>query len=135
MEINKIFNAISIVLGIAGGIATRVFGGWDNALWALVVMMSLDYITGIIKAVYLKQVSSAIGYKGLLKKLTIILIVALANITEEITGGGAAIREMVIMFYIVNEAISVLENAAVITPNMPQKLKDILLQIRGGSEE
>lgn len=135
MEMSKLFNVFSVVLGIAGGIATRIVGGWDKALWALVVIMCLDYITGIMKAVYTKRVSSAIGYKGLIKKIIILVIVALANIIENITGGAAAMREMVIMFYIVNEAISVLENAAVITPNMPKKLKDILLQIRGNEDD
>lgn len=135
MEFNKIFNVFSVVLGIAGGIATRIVGGWDKALWTLVVIMCLDYITGIMKAVYTKRVSSAIGYKGLIKKIIILVIVALANIIENITGGAAAMREMVIMFYIVNEAISILENAAVITPNMPKKLKDILLQIRGNEDD
>ena len=130
MEMNRIFNAASITLGILGGIAARIFGAWDTALWALVVIMVLDYVTGVIKAVYLKRVSSETGYRGILKKITILVIVALANIVQEITGDFAAIREIVIMFYIANEGISILENAAEILPNMPDKLKDILLQIR-----
>lgn len=132
---NRIFNAASITLGVVGGIAAKIFGAWDTALWALVVLMALDYATGVIKAVYTKQVSSETGYKGILKKITILVIVALANIIQEITGDFAAIREIVIMFYIANEGISILENAAVVSPNMPQKIKDVLLQIRGNDDD
>ena len=91
----------------------------------------LDYLTGVIKAVYTKNVSSEVGFKGLIKKITILIIVALSNVLQQITGDNVAIREIVIMFYIANEGISVLENVAVIYPRMPQKLKDILLQLRG----
>lgn len=132
---NRIFNAASITLGIAGGIAAKIFGAWDTALWALIVLMALDYVTGVIKAVYTKQVSSETGYKGILKKIVILVIVALANIIQEITGDFAAIREIVIMFYIANEGISILENAAVVSPNMPEKIKDVLLQIRGNDND
>lgn len=89
--------------------------------------MVLDYLTGVIKAVYTKNVSSEVGFKGLLKKITILIIVALSNVLQQITGDNVTIREIVIMFYIANEGISVLENVAVIYPRMPQKLKDILL--------
>lgn len=128
---DKIFNAASVITGIAGGIIAAVFGAWDKLLSTLVILMVLDYVTGVIKAVYAKRLSSEIGFKGLLKKITILIIVALGNIIETFTGGGTAIREIVIMFYIANEGISILENAAVILPNMPEGLKKILLQLRG----
>lgn len=128
---NKIFNAASVVFGVICGIANKIFGTWDGALWALVVIMALDYVTGVIKAVYTKTVSSETGYKGILKKIMILVVVALANTVTNLTGGNMAVREVVIMFYIANEGISIIENAAAVSPNMPQKLKDILLQIRG----
>ena len=128
---DKIFNWISTVIGIVGGFLAAIFGQWDSILWALLVIMVLDYLTGIIKAIYTKTMSSEIGFKGLLKKITILIIVALSNVLQQITGDNVAIREIVIMFYIANEGISVLENVAVIYPRMPQKLKDILLQLRG----
>ena len=109
---NKIFNAASIAFGVI-----------------------CDYVTGIIKAVYTKTVSSETGYKGILKKIVILVVVALANTVTNLTGGNMAVREVVIMFYIANEGISVLENAAAVSPNMPQKLKDILLQIRGNDDD
>lgn len=127
---DKIFNAISIFFGIAGGILAGVFGKWDTILCALVILMALDYITGIIKAVYTKRMSSEIGFRGILKKITVLTVVALANVVQVLLGGKGAIREVVIMFYIANEGISVLENAAEVLPNIPDGLKDILLQIR-----
>ena len=127
---DKIFNWTSTVIGIVGGFFVAIFGQWDSILWALLVIMLLDYLTGVIKAIYTKTMSSEIGFKGLLKKITILIIVALSNVLQQITGDNVAIREIVIMFYVANEGISVLENVAVIYPQMPKAIKDILLQIR-----
>ncbi len=132
---DKLFNTVSITAGIAGGAVAALFGAWDKIMWALVVVMVLDYISGICKAVYTKRLSSEIGFKGLLKKVSILVIVALSNVVQEITGGNVAVREIVIMFYIANEGISILENSAEFSPNMPDKLKDILLQLRGENYE
>lgn len=132
---DKLFNMTSIVTGLAGGFIASLFGCWDAILRALLVFMALDYISGIIKAVYTKKLSSEIGFKGLLRKVVMLIVVVLANILQELTGGNVAIREIVIMFYIANEGISILENAAVIYPNMPEKLKEILLQLRGDKDE
>lgn len=127
---NKVFNAASVILGMAGGMAAKIFGAWDTVLGALLVIMVLDYITGVMKAVYQKKLSSEVGYKGILRKITALVIVALANVVQNITGSAAPLREMVIMFYIANEGISVLENAAEILPIIPKGIKDVLLQIR-----
>ena len=127
---DKIFNWTSTVIGIVGGYFAAIFGQWDSILWALLVIMVLDCLTGVIKAIYTKTMSSEIGFKGLLKKITILIIVALSNVLQQITGDNVAIREIVIMFYVANEGISVLENVAVIYPRMQKAIKDILLQIR-----
>ena len=127
---DKIFNWTSTVIGIVGGYFAAIFGRWDSILWALLVIMVLDCLTGVIKAIYTKTMSSEIGFKGLLKKITVLIIVALSNVLQQITGDNVAIREIVIMFYVANEGISVLENVAVIYPQMPKAIKDILLQIR-----
>ena len=127
---DRIFNWTSTVIGIVGGYFAAIFGQWDSILWALLVIMVLDYLTGVIKAIYTKTMSSEIGFKGLLKKITVLIIVALSNVLQQITGDNVAIREIVIMFYVANEGISVLENVAVIYPSMPKAIKDILLQIR-----
>ena len=127
---DKVFNWTSTVIGIVGGYFAAIFGQWDSILWALLVIMVLDCLTGVIKAIYTKTMSSEIGFKGLLKKITVLIIVALSNVLQQITGDNVAIREIVIMFYVANEGISVLENVAVIYPQMPKAIKDILLQIR-----
>ncbi len=127
---DKLFNSISIFTGVIGGVFAALFGTWDKIFYALIILMILDYILGIIKAIYTKTLSSEIGFKGLLKKITMLIIVALANVIETLTGGNTAIREIVIMFYIANEGISILENSAVIYPKMPEGLKNILLQLR-----
>lgn len=132
---DKIFNGISIITGLAGGLIASLFGAWDKILWALVVLMVLDYVMGVIKAIYKKELSSSVGFKGLLKKISILVIVALANVLQELMGGNIAIREIVIMFYIANEGISILENVAAVSTKMPQALKDILLQLRGDNDD
>lgn len=132
---DKLFNAISVFAGVTGGIVASLLGAFDKILWALLILMIIDYVSGIIKAVYTKTLSSEIGFKGLLKKITILIIVALANVVQVLTDGNIAIREIVIMFYIANEGISILENAAVILPNMPEGLKNILLQLRGDDND
>lgn len=128
---DKIFNFTSIIAGAVGGFIASLFGAWDTILWALVVVMVFDYVTGIIKAVYTKTMSSKAGFKGLLKKVSILIIVGLANVIQVVTGGNVPLREVVIVFYIANEGISILENLSEILPNMPQALKDILSQLRG----
>lgn len=132
---DKIFNFTSIMTGIFGGIFASLFGAWDKIMWALVILMILDYVTGVIKGIYTKTLSSDIGFKGLLKKVVILIIVALSHIVQELTGDNIAIREIVIMFYIANEGISILENAAVLLPNMPEGLKNVLLQLRGEDDD
>lgn len=132
---DKIFNGISIITGLAGGLIASLFGAWDKILWALVVLMVLDYVMGVIKAIYKKELSSSVGFKGLLKKISILVIVALSNVIQELMGGNIAIREIVIMFYIANEGISILENVAAVSTKMPQALKDILLQLRGDNDD
>lgn len=132
---DKLFNSISIITGVVGGVVAALFGSYDKVMCTLVILMVLDYIAGVIKAVYTKSLSSEIGFKGLLKKIAMLVIVALANTIQNLMGGNVAVREIVIMFYIANEGISILENAAVILPQMPDKLKDILLQLRGDNNE
>lgn len=131
----KLFNATSVFTGVTGGIIAALFGAWDKLLIALMILMVLDYIMGLVKAVYKKNLSSEIGFKGLLKKITMLVIVALANVIQTLTSGNAPIREIVIMFYIANEGISILENAAEVSTKIPVKLKDVLLQLRGDDNE
>lgn len=89
----------------------------------------LDYVTGVLKGIYLKQLSSETGFRGLLKKIVMFIVIAVAYLIQMLIGGTIPLREVVITFYICNEALSLLENAAVFVP-IPEKLKDVLLQLR-----
>ena len=126
---DKIFNWFSVVFGMAGGFLTYWMGGWDVLLKTIVFLAIADYITGWIKAIYTKQLSSEIGFRGLLKKIVMFIVIAVSFVIQGLIGGTIPLREVVIMFYIANEGLSLLENAAVFTP-IPDRLKDILLQLR-----
>ena len=130
----KLFNLISVTFALAGGIFIKLFGGFDMLIKAMFILVMLDYITGIIKAAYLKSLSSDIGFKGILKKVTIFIVIALSVVIQRLIGTTIALREIVIMFFICNEALSLLENAAVLVP-VPDTLKDILLQLREKTSE
>lgn len=131
---DKLFNTWAIVTGIAGGIISYVFGGCDMLLKALVVLAVLDYILGVIKAIYNKELSSEIGFKGLIKKFVMFLVVVLSVVLQKIVGNTIIIRDITIMFFIANEGISILENAAVFIP-LPDVLKNTLMQLRDNEQE
>lgn len=130
----KYFNQISIVTGIIGGVIAKRLGGWDMLLQTIVFLAVLDYVTGIIKGLYTKQLSSDIGFKGLLKKIVMFIVIAVAFSIQELLRDAVALREIVIMFYICNEALSLLENAAMFVP-VPDRLKEVLLQLRENGEK
>lgn len=130
----KTFNWISVISGLIGGELMYLFGKWDVLLYTLVMMTVMDFITGWIKAIYNKQISSEIGFKGILKKVVMFIIIATANVIQNFIGGHIPLREVVITFYICNEGLSLLENAADIIP-IPQKLKDVLLNLREKNED
>lgn len=129
MYFEKLFNSISIVGGIAGGIVCSWLGGWDVILRALVVLVVLDYVTGVLKAIYNKKLSSEIGFKGLIKKIIVFIVVATAVIVQSVIGDSIPLREIVIIFFVCNEGISLLENASEFVP-IPEKLKETLIQLR-----
>ena len=129
----KIFNTFSIIVGFAGGFLSSMLGGLDKILIALVTLMILDYVTGICKAIVNKKLSSTVGFKGIIKKVMILVIVAVAVVIEGVVGDVMPIREIVIVFYLCNEAISLLENASEFVP-IPAKLKEVLIQLREKNE-
>lgn len=131
---DKLFNWISIIGGFLGGFLSYWLGGWDVLLKTIVFLAVVDYATGIIKGIYLRQLSSEIGFKGLLKKIVMFIVIAVAFSIQELTGRNMPLREVVIMFYICNEALSLLENAAIFVP-IPPKLKNVLLQLRDNDSE
>lgn len=128
----KIFNNVSIVIGLIGGTLAGVLGGWDLLLKAIVGLVILDYITGILKAIYTKKLSSNVGFKGLIKKIAIFVVITAAYIIQGII--KIPLREITITFFIANEGISLLENAATFIP-IPAKLKSTLIQLRDNQEK
>ena len=124
----KYFNNISKFLGVVGGIIVYLLGGWDTLIMTLVCLMCLDYATGILKGIYNKKLSSKTGRQGIIKKIVTLIVVSLAVALEKI--GIPAMREMVIMFFAVNEGISILENASEMGLPIPDQIKNTLLQIR-----
>lgn len=122
----------SILIGGLVGIFSQIFGGFDNLFIGLLVVMTVDYLTGIIAAVLGKSgktknghLSSKAGFKGILKKLTMLLFVCMAKYMGEMLD-IKGLRDMVITFFTVNDCISVLENGGRIGVKYPEKLKNIL---------
>ena len=129
---DKTYNILILSLTTVGTFLATAFGGVDQWLMALLGLMMLDYITGVIKAIYHKKLSSQIGFKGICKKMMILIGIAVGVILQKIT--NIPVREVVICFYIANEGISLLENMAEIIP-IPQNIKDILLQLRSKTND
>lgn len=134
IEIEKLFNSVSVIGALVGGFFCYFLGGWDTFLKALVTLVVLDYITGLLKAIATKTLSSQIGYKGLIKKIIVFIVVATAVTIQPIIGDGIPLREITIIFFVCNEGISLLENASEFV-NIPDELKDRLLQVRDKNEE
>lgn len=129
----KYFNEISVGFGLIGGFICKFLGGWDMLLKAIIVLVVLDYATGLLKAIYNKSLSSEIGFKGLIRKIVIFIVIATAYVIQGIVGDGVPLREITILFFIANEGISLLENASEFIP-IPDKLKDVLIQLRDKEE-
>lgn len=128
-NVEKLFNSASIAGAFVGGYLCQWLGGWDVILKALVALVILDYITGVLKGFATKTLSSQIGFNGLVRKIMMFIVIATAVIIQTVIGDSIPLREIVIMFFICNEGISLLENASEFV-DIPEPLKDALIQIR-----
>ena len=136
----KMFNHISVVSGLIFGTIINLLRGWDIMLKCLLIAVILDYITGLIKAIYNKTLSSEIGYKGILKKVVVFIVVALSVLVDRVLTEyllnsvgidfDTPFRTIVCVFFLCNEGISILENASLMGIRIPKKLKQALLQLR-----
>ena len=118
-----------------GGAVGAVMGGFDGFLYALIVFVVVDYLTGVMAAVLNKKLSREVGFHGIFKKVVIFALVAVGHIVDAyVIQNGSVIRTAVIFFYLSNEGISILENASVLGLPVPQKLKDVLEQLKDGKE-
>lgn len=124
-----IWTKIQIAITALGGWLGYFIGGVDGLLTALIIFMTLDYITGVMCAIIDKELSSSVGFKGIFKKVLILILVGVANIIDvEVVGTGSAMRSAVICYYLSNEGVSLLENAAHIGLPVPDGLKTVLSQ-------
>mgnify|MGYP002620672887 FL=1 len=132
---SKIQIIIDSIAGAVGAVLGFMYGEVNGLFWALIAFMALDYITGVIVAVIEKRLSSEVGFKGLAKKFLILVFVAVGHIADTyILGGTPAAMSAVMLFYIANEGISIIENAAALGLPVPKKLTNIMEQIKNKSE-
>ncbi len=125
-----IWNWVQAAVAAVGGWLGWALGGMDGFLYALIAFVAADYITGVMRAILDKRLSSAVGAKGIFKKVLIFVMVAIGHILDtHLIGTGAAIRTAIIYFFISNEGVSLLENAAAIGLPVPDKLKAVLMQL------
>lgn len=120
---------LKMMMGVVCGMLHFLFGEFDVLLIALVALVIVDYITGVIAAAYQKRLNSSVGFRGILKKVAILLVVMVAQVIGQVVG-VEWLRSAVIGFYLANEAISVLENAGKLDIGIPQKLLDVLEQLK-----
>lgn len=111
-----------------------LIGGFDIAIQSLLIVMVVDYLTGIASAIYNKELSSKIGFKGILKKFSYLCVVALSVVIDNLTNQSGLIRTLVIYFFVANDGLSIIENMAEMGVKLPQKLIDSLEQIKKKGE-
>lgn len=130
------WNWLKALAAAAGALVGWLFGELNGFFYALVAFVIIDYITGVIAAAYDKQLNSRIGFKGIAKKILIFLLVGVAHIIDAyILREGDMIRTAVLFFYLMNEGLSIIENAARIGLPVPDQLKNALEQLRQKKEE
>lgn len=134
----EFWNTIQLIFSAVGGWLGYFLGGCDGLLYALLAFVVIDYVTGVMCAIINRELSSAVGFKGIFRKVLIFLLVGIANIIDvQVIGTGAVLRTAVIFFYISNEGVSLLENAGHLGLPIPEKIKTVLEQLhdRAESEE
>lgn len=131
----EFWNTIQLIFAGVGGWLGYFLGGCDGLLYALIAFVVIDYITGVMCAISNHTLSSEVGFKGICRKVLIFLLVGIANILDiHVIGSGSALRTAVIFFYISNEGVSLLENAAHLGLPIPEKTKTVLEQLHDRAE-
>ena len=134
----EIWTSIQIGITTLGGFLGWFMGGMDGFLYALIAFAVIDYLTGVMCAIADKTLSSAVGFKGICRKVLIFAMVGIGNIIDvNVLGQPGVIRTAVIFFYLSNEGVSLLENAAHLGLPVPDRLKEVLEQLhkRGGDQD
>jgi len=127
-----LFNEVSSILLT---FVVYYLGGIDIALKSLLVVIIVDYITGVLSAIYNNELSSKIGFRGIIKKFCYIFIVALSVTLDKILGNTGTIRNLVIYFFVANDGISILENVSEMNIPLPKKLVEVLEQLKNKEGE
>ena len=132
----EFWNTIQVLFTAVGGWLGYFLGGCDGLLYALLAFVVIDYITGVMCAIADHKLSSEVGFKGIAKKVLIFLLVGIGHIIDtQVIGTGSVLRTAVIFFYISNEGVSLIENAAHLGLPIPEKLKTVLEQLHDRAEK
>ena len=132
----EFWNMIQAVFTMVGGWLGYFLGGCDGLLFALVVFVAMDYITGVMCAAADQKLSSEVGFKGICRKVLIFMMVGISNVLDvQIIGNGSVLRTAVIFFYLSNEGVSLLENAGHLGLPIPSRLKAVLEQLHDRAED
>lgn len=123
----EVFNTVMAFIGTS---FIYLIGGLDVAMACLLVAIALDYISGLIKAYECKVLSSKIGFRGILKKVGVLLVVMLAVLIDRVTGETGAIRTLVIYYFVANEGLSIVENLAEAGIPIPKSIKKALKALK-----
>lgn len=132
----EFWTTIQLIFTAVGGWLGWFLGGCDGLLYALLAFVTIDYITGGMCAFADKKLSSEVGFKGICRKVLIFLLVGIGHILDtQVIGTGSVLRTAVIFFYISNEGVSLVENAAHLGLPIPEKLKAVLEQLHDRAEK
>ena len=131
----EFWNTIQLIFAAVGGWLGYFLGGCDGLLYALIAFVAIDYITGVMCAISDKTLSSEVGFKGICRKVLIFLLVGIGNIIDvQVLGSPGVLRTAVIFFYLSNEGVSLLENAARLGLPVPDAIKTVLEQLHDRSD-
>ena len=125
----KGFNLFKSFVSLVIGFICSKLGGYDVLLQAILTLIVIDYITGFLKGINKKELNSQIGFIGIIKKVMVLFVIATSVVISSLIEVETPLREITIMFFIVNESLSILENAGTFLP-IPEKLKNVLLQLK-----
>ena len=132
----EFWNTTQFIFTALGGWLGWFLGGCDGLLYALLAFVSIDYITGVMSAAADHRLSSEVGFKGICRKVLIFLLVGIGHVLDtQVIGNGSVLRTAVIFFYLSNEGVSLVENAAHLGLPVPKKLKVVLEQLHDRAEK